>query len=115
MITRVFVPLVDTERRGDRLHSRLFFTTLFPDVVAAVAVDACGFFSRSPRVLSIRESFPFLGDWGSSPVATDRSRCFGVLKTRGSISWSSPEGEGDRPRVVLRRVRLVGVDGNNNF
>lgn len=127
----------DTRKRGrSRFYSRLFFATPFPEEVATVAVDACPFFSFPSRVLSMRETFPldavltgesffdeeprstpafFLGDLGSPAALSNRSCFFGVLKTRGSISLSSPSGEGDRPRVVLRKDLLVGVVGNSNL
>jgi len=57
----------------------------------------------------------FLGDLGPSATPVNRSCFFGVLNTRGSTATSSALGEGDRPRVVLRKDRLVGVVGNNNL
>lgn len=116
-----------------RVHSRLFFVTPFPEEVAAAAVDVCPFFSFSPRVLSMRETFPldaaltggsffdedpwstsafFLGDLGSS---TNRSCFFGVLNTRGSMVLAPGSGEGDRPWVAIRKDRRVGVVGNNSL
>jgi len=132
----VFVPYWTRKCRQGRFHSRLFFATPLPEVVATAAIELCPFFSFSPRVLSMRETFPlaavltgdsfldedpcstlafFLGDFGSSAAPTNRSCFFGVLNTRGPTSPSSPPGEGDRPRVVLRKDRRVGVVGNNNL
>jgi hypothetical protein len=94
--------------------------------------------SLSPsRVLSMRETFPLdavlagrfllrrgpcfylgflLGRLGFlQRHHVNRSCFFGVLNTRGSMSPSSPPGEGDRPRVALRKDRRVGVVGNNNL
>ena len=119
-----------------RFHNRLFFTTPFPEAVVATAVDVCPFFSFCSSVLSMRETFPldadlagssffdedpcstsafFLGDFGPSVASVNRSCFFGVLNTRGSKSPSSAPGEGDRPRVALRKDRRVGVIGNNNL